>query len=119
MADGFEWVDREGVPVFLQQGDLGGTHYARRHLEVSGQEEAVRLAISHPLYVYRDARYFNRKVYYLPFVLPAPYDRFYLKVVVAYDMEGGRMKGQVITAFGEETVRESDELLWTRLQPRT
>ena len=29
------------------------------------------------------------------------------------------MKGQVITAFGEETVRESDELLWTRLQPRT
>ena len=118
MADGFEWVDREGVPVFCNR-ETWEEHIARRHLEVSGPEEAVRLVISQPLYVYRDARYSNRKVYYLPFVLPAPYDRFYLKVVVAYDMEGGRMKGQVITAFGEETVRESDELLWTRLRPRT
>ena len=79
---------------------------------MAGQQSATVATLRDPSFVFQSSRYPARRLYYKPFVLPEPYHRAYLLVVVAYDRDG--KKGTVVTAFPTANIKQEDILLWSK-----
>ncbi|MDP9365926.1 MAG: hypothetical protein M3Q10_17190 [Chloroflexota bacterium] len=78
-----------------------------------GNEEGVRLTLTAPQVVMRDATRDDRAVYYRRGALPAPYDHLYLKVVVDFPTAGtASTDGRVATAFPTRRFRPGEQQTW-------
>ena len=104
----FETVDYEGKIVRCSHWRWE-EHIAAKHHEVLGQQEAVRITIGSPEYKYRSGRFPHRKLYYRRNVLPPPYEREYLLVIVNYPV--GLEEGRVLSAFKTRRIKEGDDLI--------
>ena len=88
-------------------------HIEARHPEVDEHFDAVERVLADPYRVTQDATYHNRLNYYRPSVLPAPYDRLYLKVcVVFYRIGQTGMIGEVVTAYPTTRIRRGEVQQW-------
>jgi len=74
----------------------------------------ISQTISNPLYICQDAIHSNRRNFYLPFILPKPYQRSYLKVVVEYRKRWFGLKGYVRTAYSTTALKPGEKIIWQR-----
>lgn len=81
-----------------------------------GQQSAVEVALRDPVYVYQDGRHLGRRIFYRPFTLPKPYDRYYLRVVIRYFAAHGKERGEIITAFSSANIRQGDIRIWSKYE---
>jgi hypothetical protein len=89
------------------------------HYELHGNEESIELTVGDPDVHNRDKVHADREVYYRLGALPVPYDRFYLKVVVAYSAaDDGQSIGSVITAYTVEGIPSGERPIWKRASHR-
>ena len=109
MSCEFETQDYEGKPVRCSHWRWE-EHIAAKHAELADQQEAVRITISHPEHKYRSGRFPRRKLYYRRNVLPLPYEREYLLVIVNYpaSLEG---EGRVLSAYKTRRIKDGDDLI--------
>lgn len=77
-----------------------------------GQQSATATTIRDPAFIFQSGRYPGRRLYYKPFVLPKPFHKAYLLVVIAYDGDG--KNGEVITAFPTANIKQGDILIWSK-----
>ena len=103
----------DGIEIRCRHDTWAG-HIADEHLELEGQQSAVSATIQEPIYIYQSGRYPRRRVFYRPFVLPAPFQRNYLLVVIEYRGGVNRRRGEVITAFATINIKEGDILIWSK-----
>ena len=88
-------------------------HIEARHPEVDQHFDAVERVFADPYQVTQDATYRNRLNYYRPNALPAPYDRLYLKVCVAFSGHGlTGMIGEVVTAYPTTRIGRGEVQQW-------
>ena len=85
-------------------------HITAKHAEIANLQEAVRITISQPKHKYRSGRFPHRKLYYRKDVLPPPYEREYLLVIVNYpaSLDG---EGKVLSAYKTRRIKEGDVLI--------
>lgn len=108
----FQCQDKDGIIIICSQGTWDN-HIAARHPEMKGYESFVKAAIEKPYQVYQDGRHTNTKIIYRPFILPQPYNQYYLRVVIVYKEKVFRgIKGYVSTAFPCVNIRKGDILIW-------
>lgn len=85
-------------------------HVLSNHRELLDHLTGVERTIRRPQRVNHDKDHDDREVFYRRGVLPAPYDRDYLKVAVEFDRETGQ--GRVVTAFASETIKAGEPKRW-------
>jgi hypothetical protein len=83
-----------------------------RHPEVALYEAAVRLTLEAPDYIVSDVDDLDGLNYYRFGVLPSPYDRLYLKVVVTFYRSESTVIGQVITAYPTGRIARGEVKQW-------
>lgn len=94
----FDPVGREVIARLGRWED----HIERRHPEIDEHFDAVQQTIESPELITIDPIDARRENFYRRGALPAPYDRIYLKVCVAYgpgNVLGTFQVGEVITAY--------------------
>lgn len=74
------------------------------------QQETVKATISDPDHKYRSGRFPNRKLYYRQNVLPPPYEREFLLVIVNYPA-GLEEEGRVLSAYKTRRIKDGDDLI--------
>jgi hypothetical protein len=112
MSSYFQCRDTNNVIVICDK-DIWKNHIVSEHPEMSGQESCVQATITLPYQIYQDTRHTNRKNYYRPFVLPAPFNMLYLRVGIEYKNSKFRgYRGFVLTAFSCPGIRKGDILIW-------
>lgn len=117
MAYELETVDYRGVTIVCPHYWWEG-HIVSRHGYMEGQQAAVITALRDPYFVTRSAGYRDRRLYYRPLVLPAPYTNEYLIVVVDYPV-GSRRVGRVVTAYKNPAMLRREALIWTKRDGET
>ena len=118
MSCDFEAIDPNGITVRCHH-DTWESHVADEHLEMRDQQAAVSATITQPVFIYQDRAHPRRHVYYRPFVLPEPYYRYYLRVVVEYHGHGDRKRGALVTAFAAANIRQGDVLIWSKYEAKS
>ena len=86
-------------------------HVLRNHAELIDHLAAVERTIRRPQRVNLDKDYDDREIFYRRGVLPVPYDRDYLKVVVEFGNDP--RYGRVVTAFLTETIKAGEPMRWS------
>jgi hypothetical protein len=85
------------------------------HAELIDNEPSIEQTLIDPDEVQFDRDYADREVYYRRGALPSPYDRDYLKIVVAFSRtESGEAWGRVVTAYAVDRVKAGERLKWKR-----
>ena len=69
----------------------------------------MRITIGNPEHKYRSGRFPLRKLYYRRNVLPPPYEREYLLVIVNYPVDLD--EGRVLSAYKTRRIKEGDDLI--------
>jgi hypothetical protein len=89
-------------------------YHIRQHPELVGHTTAVEATITGAGRIQRDATHSDRRCYYRRGVLPAPYDRDYLKVVVRFGSPDARgiVRGEVVTACATPTLMRGEDREW-------
>ncbi len=113
MSCQFSTTDKDNVQVSCSH-DTWDSHIAGEHLEMVGQQLAVESTVRDPAYEYKSGRYPDRRLFYKPFVLPGPFHRTYLLVVVGYRTRDGFSTGSVITAFSTANMKQGYILIWSK-----
>ena len=108
MSCEFEARDYEGKVVRCSHWRWE-EHITAKHAELVDHQEAMSIAIGNPEHKYRSGRFPHRKLYYRQNVLPPPYEREYLLVIVNYPVDLD--KGRVLSAYKTRRIREGDDLL--------
>ena len=107
-----ECHDKDGVRVVCDE-DTWNNHIIAEHPEMNGCEAYVKVAIERPYQIYQDSSNVNKRVIYKPFILPEPFHRWYLRVVIEYKKRPLRkMTGYVRTAFSCQNKKRDQILLW-------
>ena len=109
MSREFEARDYEGKLVRCSHWRWD-EHILAKQAEMVNQQETVRITISHPEHKYRSGRFPHRKLYYRQNVLPHPYEREYLLVIVNYPVSLGE-EGRVLSAYKTRRIKEGDVLI--------
>ena len=109
MSCEFEASDYEGKLVRCSHWRWD-EHIAAKHTEMVNQQEVVRITINNPEHRYRSGRFPHRKLYYRRNVLPPPYEREYLLVIVNYPASLGE-EGRVLSAYKTRRIKEGDDLI--------
>ncbi|MDQ3778946.1 MAG: hypothetical protein M3354_00145 [Chloroflexota bacterium] len=107
----FDPLGREVVARLGQWQD----HIAVRHPEVGDHVGSVRQAIENPDRITFDAINPSRENFYCHGALPAPYDRLYLKVCVAFgpgNILGTYQVGTVITTYLTKRIGRGETQRW-------
>ncbi len=107
----FDPLGREVIARLGQWRD----HIEDGHPEMNEHFASVQQTIERPEQINIDANYSNRKNFYRHGVLPAPYDRVYLKVCVAYgpgNALGTFLRGEVITAYPTRRIGRREVQQW-------
>ena len=112
MACEFDTVDYRGVPLRCSHQWWVG-HILAGHGYMAGQQGAVITALRDPYYVAQSGRRPNRRIYYRPLVLRAPYTNEFLLVVADYPAQGQRF-GRIVTAYYRRNVKRGETVIWTR-----
>jgi hypothetical protein len=112
MACDFSGVDKFGTKIRCAH-NTWLNHIVAQHLEMAGQQSAIMACCNNPYQVYQSGRYPQRLIYYKPFALPKPFDRYYLLVVVEYSGSGARHRGKIVTAFASANIKRGDILIWS------
>ena len=109
---GISCRDKDGVLITCSE-DWWNKHIEAEHSEMKGCESYVQATIQNPYQVYQDARHIDRRILYKPFILPHPFDKYYLRVVIKYEQKKppSNARGYVLTAF-PSTKRKGDILIW-------
>ncbi|MBA3642877.1 MAG: hypothetical protein H0W59_02270 [Chloroflexia bacterium] len=106
--------DPLGREVVARLGQWKG-HIEGRHPEVDEHFDSVQRAIERPEQITIDAINSNRENYYCRGALPAPYDRLFLKICVAY-RPGNSLEtyqtGEVITAYPTKRIGRGEAPRW-------
>lgn len=91
-------------------------HVSANHPEMKGAQAQrfVATVIQTPEFIYQDATYPNRRIYYRRGIFPAPLDRAILKIVVEYPiiLVGSLPPARVVTAYPVEAPKKGEQLLW-------
>ena len=84
------------------------------HGELVGHLDAVDRTVRRPHRVTYDKDYSDREVSYRRGVLPAPYDRDYLKVVVEFRQSAtvDLPRGRIVTAYTAERIKSGERSRW-------
>lgn len=108
----FESVDKDGILVKCTK-DTWYKHIVAEHPEMKGWEAYVKAAIEKPYQIYQDGGHPEVRIIYKPFILPSPYNRYYLRVAIRYRRRAfGKLRGYVSTAFPCVNKRKGDILIW-------
>jgi len=108
----FQCRDRDGIVVYCSK-DTWYNHIIAEHPDMRGWEAYVKTAIEKPYQVYQDGRHPHIRVIYAPFILPKPYNLYYLRVAIKYRKRAfGKLRGYVSTAFPCVNKRKGDILIW-------
>ena len=111
MATQFAATDPNGVLITCNKRNWL-EHIVERHPEMAAQETAVVATIERPLAIYQDANRANRRVFYRQGVLPHPFNRAYLRVVVEYRRHRAGERGHAVTAFAVLRPKRGETILW-------
>lgn len=86
----------------------------RDHLEMTGNEDCVLKTLTEPYCVTHDRERGDVEVFYLPFVLPEPYQRTWLKVCVRFRsrLPWTKHTGEVLTAYATDRVHPDEQEKW-------
>ena len=87
-------------------------HVRPRHPEVADQVKAVLATLEAPDYIVSDVDNPDGLNYYRFAVLPPPYHRLYLKVVVTFQQFGSNVVGDVITAYPTGRIARGEVQRW-------
>ncbi|MGH8574830.1 MAG: hypothetical protein ACREX8_20035 [Gammaproteobacteria bacterium] len=87
-------------------------HIRARHPEIAPRIEAVRATLEAPDFIVSDFDNPDGLNYYRLAVLPSPYDRLYLKVVVSCRRIGSSVIGDVITAYPTGQIARGEVHRW-------
>ena len=106
MSCEFETRDYEGKLVRCSHWRWD-EHITAKHPEIINRQEAVRITVSNPEHKRVSGRFPSRKLYYRRNILPSPYEREYLLVIVNYpaDLED---EGRVLSAYKTRRIKEGD-----------
>lgn len=88
-------------------------HIISKHTALQGREHAVAAAIEHPEVICQSDTHADRQVYYARGLLPAPFDKALLRVVVEYHY--GALQGlpaTVVTAFPSADRKKGEHVTW-------
>jgi len=108
----FKCIDRNGIVVLCSKGTWNN-HIIAEHPEMKGWEAYVKAAIEKPNQIYQDGRHPHIRIIYRPFILPKPYNLYYLRVAIKYrTRKFGGARGYVSTAFPCVNKRKGDILIW-------
>lgn len=108
----FKCSDRDGIVVICSK-DTWYNHIVAEHLEMKGCEAYVKAAIEKPYQIYQDGRHPSVRIIYRPFILPKPYNLYYLRVAIKYRQKRfSILRGYVSTAFPSVNKRGGDILIW-------
>ncbi len=112
MGNIFKCKDKDGVDVVCHESTWNN-HIISDHPELKDCENVVIEAIGSPYRIYEDCRNPKRKIIYKPFVLPKPFNTYYLRICIEYHtrMFGGK-RGYVVTAFSAQGIKKGDKLEW-------
>lgn len=108
----FDAVDPRGLSVRCEKKQWRRKIIAY-HPELEGHQDLVKQTIEDPLMICSDATNPNREVYYNLDILPAPLDRFYLKIIVQFSERAEKRYGVVITAFVADKAKTGEKVIWT------
>ena len=87
-------------------------HVRTRHPEVADHVEAVRVTLEIPDYIVSDVDNPDGLNYYRFGVLPPPYHRLYLKVVVTFQHFESGVVGDLITAYPTGRIARGEVQRW-------
>ena len=107
----FACVDPLGQPIAARTRRWD-EHIRDRHPELAAQVEAIRTTLEAPDFIVSDFDNPDGLNYYRFGVLPSPYDRLYLKVVVTYRQRASVMIGDVITAYPTGKIARGEVQQW-------
>ncbi len=109
----FFWcVDKNGTTIVCSK-ETWNNHVLAEHPEMEGCEAYVKAVIEKPYQIYQDGRHPNIQNIYRPFILPKPYNLYYLRVAIKYRKKVlGDLKGYISTAFPCVNIRKGDILIW-------
>lgn len=107
----FSCADPLGRPIAARRRRWE-EHIRARHPEIAPHGEAVRATLEAPDFIVADFDNPDGLNYYRLAVLPSPYDRLYLKVVVSFDRVGSTVIGDVITAYPTGQIARGEVQRW-------
>ena len=107
----FDTTDPRGLSVRCEK-KRWRQHIVAHHPGLENQLDLVKETIENPLMICRDATNPNREVYYSLGILPAPFDRLYLKIIVQFSERAGKRYGTVITAYISDTPKTGEKPIW-------
>ena len=104
-------VDPLGRPVVARR-QRWEEHIRARHPEIAPLVEVVRATLEAPDFIVSDFDNPDGLNYYRFGVLPPPYSRLYLKVVVSFRGIGSTAVGDVITAYPTGKIARGEVQQW-------
>lgn len=108
MPDVIVCTDVRGRTIALDR-DQWIRHICDEHPELSGYLDAIRKTLEQPLFVMDDTGNIDRKNYYRPWVLDAPFNNMYLKVCVHFEEN---KPGFVVTAYPTPDIKTRERQIW-------
>jgi hypothetical protein len=85
------------------------------HPELDGNEQAIERTLADPDVRTKDKDHDEREIYYRNGVLSPPYQKDWLKIVVAFRRNAsGMLSGRIVTAYAIDHIPHSEKRLWTR-----
>jgi hypothetical protein len=103
--------DPLGRPI-LARRQRWDEHIRARHPEIASLVEAVRATLEAPDFIVSDFDNPDGLNDYRTGVLPPPYDRLYLKVVVTFRQSAFAVIGDVITAYPTGKIARGEVQQW-------
>jgi hypothetical protein len=100
-------TDRWGRTIVLSAAQWTA-HVLAQRPGLALHADAVERSLTDPTLVRFDADHADRECFYRLGVLPAPLDRLYLKVVVAFDVAGGT----VLTVYPTDRLKRGETPKW-------
>lgn len=107
----FDAIDPRGLSIRCEKKQWY-RHVVAHRPGLEKHLDLVRQTIENPLMICSDATNPNREVYYSFGVLPAPFDKLYLKIVIEFSERAGKRYGTVITAFTPDTPKTGEKVIW-------
>jgi len=91
-------------------------HILPDHAELNGNLNSIRQAIEAPTGINFDETAVNGENFYRLGALPAPYDRYFLKVCVRFVLldVGGPWRGEIVTAYATNKEKRGEAVKWRR-----
>ena len=105
----FTCIDRNGIAIACSR-ECWSKHVTV-HPEILGQQELIKIIITHPLSEYQDVRHVDTRNYYKSVVLPGIGNTL-VKVSIQYSKKYGRERGFVKTAYATDNIKKGEIWLW-------